>query len=104
VCQQIEKGCDFFLMTLCGPSLNLNASRIQVYVSETPAGTSTLNIQHWAQGVVTPNFQKFDWGSAQANQEHYGQDTPPQYDLGKLAVRTMLHFSALYLCLCLHSH
>lgn len=86
VCQAIEKGCEFFLDALCGPSLNLNASRIQVYVSETPAGTSTMNIMHWAQGVETPNFQKFDWGSEEANQQHYGQDTPPQYDLGKLAV------------------
>lgn len=38
LCALVEKGCDFFLMSLCGPTLQLNASRIQVYVSETPAG------------------------------------------------------------------
>jgi pimeloyl-ACP methyl ester carboxylesterase len=92
ICQTIEKGCDVLFDSLFGPSLNLNASRIQVYVSETPAGTSTMNIMHWAQGVLYPNFQKFDWGSAEANQQHYGQDTPPQYDLGKLAV------SSAYCC------
>jgi len=41
--------CNAFLRTLCGPSSNLNETRLQVYVSETPAGTSIYNIDHWAQ-------------------------------------------------------
>lgn len=128
LCHVVEKGCDVFLMALCGPSLHINASRIQVYVSETPAGTSMRNMMHWVQvrhalpcpalsclaapyvcvgpafmlcvypwrmqGVEAPTFQKFDWGSAEANQQHYGADTPPMYDLGKLSVPTALFAGA----------
>lgn len=85
ICQRAEYGCDLMLMSLCGPTLNVNVSRIQVYVSQTPAGTSTLNMLHWAQGTNSPTFQKYDYG-ATVNQEIYGQSTPPQYDLSKLAV------------------
>lgn len=51
ICHLIQRGCDMFLMTICGPSLHLNASRIQVYVAKTPAGTSTVNMMHWMQGT-----------------------------------------------------
>ena len=52
ICQQIEYGCDIFLDIICGPTVNLNVSRIQVYVSGTPAGTSTKNMLHWEQGMI----------------------------------------------------
>ena len=28
----------------------------------------------------------YDWGSASLNQQHYGQSTPPNVDLGKIKV------------------
>ncbi|CAE7494966.1 LIPK, partial [Symbiodinium microadriaticum] len=90
ICRVVEKGCDIFLMALCGPTLHVNASRIQVYVSETPAGTSMRNMMHWVQGVEVPTFQKFDWGSSEANMQHYGVGVPPLYDLSKLSVPTAL--------------
>lgn len=91
ICQRAEYGCDLLLMSLCGPSLNVNVSRIQVYVSQTPAGTSTLNMLHWAQGTNEPVFQKYDYGSDE-NAVKYGQSTPPQYDLSKLSVPTALFY------------
>ncbi len=30
------------------------------------------------------DFIGFDWGSAEANIQHHGQDTPPQYKLEKV--------------------
>lgn len=90
VCAMIDKGCDIFLMTLCGPTLQVNTSRIQVYVSETPAGTSSQNMMHWLQGVLSPTFQHFDYGTSDENMAHYGTSTPPLYDLSKLAVPTAL--------------
>jgi len=90
ICQKIEKGCNVFLMALCGPTKQINASRIQVYVSNTPAGTSSQNMMHWLQGVNIPAFQKLDFGSEEANLEHYGTPTPPLYDLGKMVVPTAL--------------
>jgi hypothetical protein len=89
-CQEYDLGCDFFLMAVAGPSRHLNVTRLQVYVSETPAGTSTRNLQHWMQGVLVDTFQKYDFGSEEANVAHYGQAIPPLYDLGKLSVPTAL--------------
>jgi hypothetical protein len=32
----------------------------------------------------------FDWGSKEANQEHYGEDTPPKVDLSKIQMPTAM--------------
>jgi len=85
VCESYERSCEVFLDLICGPSRNLNESRVQVYVSGTPAGTSTQNMLHWEQGVLVDTFQKFDYGSEEANAAHYdGVTTPPLYDLSKI--------------------
>jgi lysosomal acid lipase/cholesteryl ester hydrolase len=90
ICQMEDKACNFFLMTLCGPTMQINSTRIQVYVSETPAGTSSQNMMHWLQGVNTPTFQKYDYGSEEENIRHYGVSVPPLYDLSKLALNTAI--------------
>lgn len=90
ICQEVEHACASFLMAICGPSRHLNASRIQVYVSNTPAGTSLQNMAHWMQGVLVDSFQRYDFGSEQSNIQHYGQAQPPLYNLSSLAVRTAL--------------
>jgi hypothetical protein len=77
-------------MALCGPSRHINSTRIQVYVSETPAGTSTYNMWHWMQGVLTPTFQKLDWENAALNMQHYGQSIPPSYDLTTFQIPTAI--------------
>jgi pimeloyl-ACP methyl ester carboxylesterase len=90
LCHLAQRGCNFFLMTICGPTQNLNTSRIQVYVSNTPAGTSSQNMLHWLQGVVSPNFQKYDYGTPDLNIIHYGTSTPPLYNLSSLSVKAAL--------------
>lgn len=42
---------------------HLNQSRIPVYLSHIPQGTSTKNLVHWAQAVKSNNFQRYDYGS-----------------------------------------
>lgn len=107
LCRMADLACDFLLMAIAGPSKHLNASRIQVrlpcclavlpsgccgrlwqvYVSATPAGTSTLNMLHWTQSVRAPVFQMMDLGSSAANFRRYGSFVPPTYNLSALAVR-----------------
>lgn len=75
LCELIPWGCDDFLFLIVGPSNNLNTTRVPVYVSETPAGTSTRNMVHWIQGVKTDAFQKYDYGCnwlSCPNKKHYG--------------------------------
>lgn len=90
ICQLVNNACDVFLMTICGPTRHVNSTRIQVYVSNTPAGTSTYNMGHWMQGVLTPTFQMMDWGSADANMARYGQAVPPTYDLTTFTIPTAI--------------
>lgn len=90
VCKTFDFTCDLFLLTVCGPTRNLNVSRIQVYVSQTPAGTSTTNMEHWQQGVLKDTFQMFDYGSDDANMAKYGSTVPPLYNLSQVSVPTAL--------------
>lgn len=87
-CTALDGLCDALLMSFAGPTRNINATRMQVYMSEEPAGTSTRNLQHWAQGILSAPWQKMDWGSAALNEAQYGTANPPVYDISKLTVPT----------------
>uniref|UniRef100_A0A7S3CY44 Lipase n=1 Tax=Palpitomonas bilix TaxID=652834 RepID=A0A7S3CY44_9EUKA len=90
VCKELPIGCDAVIFSLCGSDYgNVNQSRIPVYVSRTPAGTSVQNMVHWCQEVRSAKFCKYDYGK-DGNQQHYGQDTPPNYDLSSFSVPTAL--------------
>ena len=41
--------CQDVLFWLCGPSKHVNSTRLDVYIAETPAGTSVRNMMHWSQ-------------------------------------------------------
>lgn len=85
--------CDDILFLIAGPdSKQLNKTRVPVYVAHTPAGTSTQNILHFAQGVNHDTYSKYDYGSAAKNELHYHQSTPPSYDLTKVNVPTYLYW------------
>jgi len=88
--------CEDIIFALIGRDTdktgNLNQTRIEIYISHTPAGTSTQNMAHWAQSVRQGTFAFYDYGSASANQQHYNQSTPPNYDLTKVNV-TMAIFA-----------
>ncbi|XP_077786595.1 putative lysosomal acid lipase/cholesteryl ester hydrolase isoform X1 [Podarcis muralis] len=79
----------FFL--LCGfNEKNLNMTRVDVYSTHCPAGTSVQNMLHWAQAVKSGQLKAFDWGSKKANMAHYNQSTPPFYKVKEMTVPTAL--------------
>jgi lysosomal acid lipase/cholesteryl ester hydrolase len=90
ICRLAPEVCHVILRTICGPTQNLNDSRLQVYVSNTPAGTSTVNMDHWLQGVQREKFQMYDYGDRQSNNQHYGQPDPPAYELKKFVPKVAL--------------
>ncbi|TYZ62993.1 hypothetical protein PybrP1_002612 [[Pythium] brassicae (nom. inval.)] len=57
-CAFVDEACDSIINLLTGPSENVNKTRIHVYISQTPAGTS--------------------------NKAVYGTFEPPEYDLSKM--------------------
>jgi len=70
-----------------------NQTRLPVYTSKLPAGTSVQNMVQWAQGVRSGNFQKYDYGFF-GNLKHYHQISPPKYDVSQMHVPTVLYYGA----------
>lgn len=49
--------CDNVIFLIAGPEIeNLNKTRTAVYTSHAPAGTSTENILHWTQMIISGKF------------------------------------------------
>ena len=45
---------------------------------------------HWKQIFDTGKFEAFNYGSSKENMIHYGQSTPPLYDLSQIRVPVRL--------------
>jgi len=58
-----------------------DSNRFQVFMGHYPAGASVQSFLHYAQEINEKDFMLFDYGSAEANQAKYGQDTPPAVNL-----------------------
>ena len=48
--------CERILTFLCGPTQSLNSTRVAVYLTHTPAGTSVKNMAHFAQLVMSSKY------------------------------------------------
>ncbi|XP_018414254.1 PREDICTED: lysosomal acid lipase/cholesteryl ester hydrolase-like [Nanorana parkeri] len=84
----LEEICGNALFILCGfNKWNINMSRVPVYISHCPAGTSVQNMRHWSQALHSGQLQAYDWGQ-EGNKKHYNQTTPPLYRVKGMNVRT----------------
>ena len=63
-----------------------NMDRSDVYLSNLPSGASYHNFVHYAQLIneKTETFKRYDYDNDRINLEHYGQKTPPAYNLSLL--------------------
>ena len=59
---------------------NYNATRIDVYLSHIPAGSSCWDFIHFSQRMINENFTYIDLGD-EMNLERYGSKSPPIYNL-----------------------
>lgn len=85
--------CSDIIFLLAGfDTKNLNETRLPIYISHTPAGTSTRDIIHFAQMVHSNKFQAYDFGK-DGNRQHYNQDTAPVYSIADSPVPTALFTS-----------
>lgn len=53
-----------------------------------------MNMAHWKQLLDSKSFKAYDYGSARANQEHYGQSVPPNFNLNQIQVPVRLFAGA----------
>ncbi|XP_025770796.1 lipase member J-like [Puma concolor] len=82
ICREV-----LFLMYGCDLE-NLNMSRVDVYMSHNPAGTSVQNMLHWSQLFNSSRLRAFDWGSPVLNWMHFNQTTSPFYNVTCMNVST----------------
>ncbi|VDN24162.1 unnamed protein product [Gongylonema pulchrum] len=79
---------------MTGPATTeLNQTRIPVYMSHLPAGTSMANVLHWAQMVNSKMTQMYDYGSTSKNMKHYNSSSPPLYNLSRVNAPVYLYWS-----------
>ncbi|XP_078360080.1 lysosomal acid lipase/cholesteryl ester hydrolase-like isoform X2 [Oculina patagonica] len=90
-----EKACyDIAEIVFGFDDTNSNMSRVPVYISNWPAGTSFKNIIHFGQIIVAGRCQMFDYGR-KGNRKHYNnQNLPPVYDVSKMTTPTAFFFGA----------
>ncbi|NXY83754.1 LIPK Lipase, partial [Alcedo cyanopectus] len=85
-----SKSCKNFLSKVFGINWNnVNMSRVDVYLSHAPAGTSVQNIIHWLQGFQSGALRAYDGGNIY-NSLHYRQLGPPLYDVKNMKVPTAI--------------
>ncbi|ELK00939.1 Lipase member N [Pteropus alecto] len=65
-------------------------SRMDVYMSHAPTGSSIQNILHIKQLYRSDEFRAYDWGNKTENMRHYNQSRPPLYDLTAMTVPTAM--------------
>lgn len=72
------------VLSLIMPHELINASMISFYLDHLPGGSSIEMFIHYGHNHLTPGeFHKYDFGE-EGNMEHYGQSTPPDYDLSQV--------------------
>lgn len=85
--------CEDVIFLICGTDYSqLNATRLGVYVSHTPAGASAKSIIHYAQMVNSKKFQKYDYGP-KGNMLQYNQTSAPEYHLENITTKVALIWS-----------
>jgi lysosomal acid lipase/cholesteryl ester hydrolase len=85
--------CANSLGMFMGPESNqLNETRLPVYLSDLPGGTAMRNLIHWMQMVLSGNQCMYDYENHQQNMDHYGQSTPPIYDIRHVNAPTYLYW------------
>ena len=68
----------------------MNLTRLGVYASGFPAGTSARNMVHFAQAVLSRRFARFDYGDR--NMQVYGSREAPEYPLENITSRHIIVF------------
>jgi pimeloyl-ACP methyl ester carboxylesterase len=91
-CHLTPKLCQDILFLFCGftGGANFNTSHFEVYYAHTPCGTSIENMGHWIQLAETGRYAMYDFRDKSKNIEHYGQPTPPNYNLADVVAPVSL--------------
>lgn len=86
--------CRNVLFLICGYNkAEMNNTVLPVILGHTPAGTSMLNMVHYAQSVETGAWAGFDLGSPQANMVRWNSSVPPVYKYSPVTAPVILYWA-----------
>ncbi|KAJ9170007.1 hypothetical protein P3X46_018144 [Hevea brasiliensis] len=81
VCSTPGVDCSDLLTAFTGPNCCLNRSMLGVFLSHGPQSTATKNLIHQSQMIKKGTITMYDYNNEDENKKHYGQPTPPVYDM-----------------------
>ncbi|KAH7533132.1 hypothetical protein FEM48_Zijuj04G0098000 [Ziziphus jujuba var. spinosa] len=80
-CNRLGISCTNLLTILTGPNCCVKKSVLNAFLERGPQPTAMKNIMHLAQMVRTKTIAKYGYGNEDENMKHYGQATPPIYNM-----------------------
>eukprot|EP00300_Choanocystis_sp_HF-7_P041530 c8295_g1_i1.p1 GENE.c8295_g1_i1~~c8295_g1_i1.p1 ORF type:complete len:440 (+),score=79.54 c8295_g1_i1:51-1322(+) len=96
LCEAVPSTCRDAVCVFAGcADSDLNETRFDILFAYYPSPCSVQNMVHYSQSVHTNLFQMYDYGSAAANEAHYGQATPPQYNVADFSLKVGLFSGSL---------
>ncbi|KAL8264499.1 hypothetical protein R6Q59_022629 [Mikania micrantha] len=84
ICKKPGNDCSDLMTSFTGQNCCVNSSMTDKFLEHEPQSTSTKNMIHLAQMIRTGTITMYDYGNADDNKKHYGQPTPPIYDMGSI--------------------
>lgn len=84
LCANPVVNCYDLLTSLTGRNCCLNSSTVDLFLRNEPQSTSTKNMVHLSQTVRDGVIAKFNYGRPDYNLMHYGEITPPVYNISNI--------------------
>ncbi|XP_059664103.1 triacylglycerol lipase 2-like [Cornus florida] len=84
ICNKPNNNCTDLITSLTGQNCCLNSSRTDVFLDHEPQSTATKNMVHLAQMIRGGSIAMYNYGSEDENNKHYGQPTPPLYNMSSI--------------------
>ncbi|KAK8505936.1 hypothetical protein V6N11_060028 [Hibiscus sabdariffa] len=81
ICSKPGVDCTNLLTSFTGQNCCLNSSIVNIFLDHEPQPSATKNMVHLAQMIRQGTITMYDYGNAAENTQHYGQPTPPAYDM-----------------------
>ncbi|CAN0881345.1 Triacylglycerol lipase 2 [Linum grandiflorum] len=84
VCKLPLVDCSNLMTALTGKNCCLKPSALDSFLVYEPQPTSTRNLMHLSQMVRRGTTSMYDYDNEDDNMKHYGQPSPPVYDMAKI--------------------
>ncbi|KAL4620010.1 hypothetical protein ACB092_06G123200 [Castanea dentata] len=81
ICNKSGVDCTNLLTAFTGHNCCLNSSIVDVFLDHEPQSTATKSMIHLAQMIREGSIAMYDYNDEVENIKHYGQPTPPVYNM-----------------------